>query len=169
MDNGRMKRSIEVNVGDLLVLRHALRIAVTTAMMYGRSLAEARLKVVEDQIKALIGEEMVIIDQFFEDHCACEIVARLQQAEHCEVLVSPVSWEARRHGFFWSRHSKGKIEVRITSGGETYQYLSDSIERYDQDGWEVKAVFTALRSLAPCGVDDTMTLGSYKKEQADAE
>lgn len=164
MGNGRMKRTLEIDLADLLVLRDALLIGSTTAMMYGRYGAQERLKAVQEQIEALIEDEVAVIGAIFDSRCACEIIAKLQHAEAVEVRVIPL---AGFEGRYWGLYSTGRIEVRLKVAGEWSAYTQDGIDRHDQAEGAIQSVAEALRALAPMALEERIVVKRYDPEAAE--
>lgn len=133
MSNGRNKVTIEYDVTDLPMIAHAFLLAGNRAMMSGAPEAEARLRVLEQTIQAMIPEEARL---FHALHWA-EIGTALEAGS--EWKVEFVETEG-----VWTRQIRNG-HILVTVGDKVYR----SEKQVSANSPALEAVTNLLNDLAP--------------------
>lgn len=141
MDNGRMKRTLEFDITDIVGLRNALRIGANTAMMCTDPELEARLRAMQERLDAMIAsdeEPIAYLETIFDGGDISGIGDAVQTNRVCIVTWRPVPWE---RGYT----RRGHLCVDFPDG-RTFQ----SKDIVDRDNVAIARLREAVDALAPC-------------------
>lgn len=134
MSNSRHHHTLEVPIGDVLMLMEALRLAATTAMLSQARSAQTRLR----EYQAYLDERIPAAARLFSGYTFCDMNLALADASDFEVLFVPERLNS------WRSPRSGRIAVRIGSK----EWVS-SENNFHDDGKEIAALIDLLEELAP--------------------
>jgi hypothetical protein len=133
--NGRNVRMVPIQLGDILMLMEAMRLAGNTAMMSSLPLAEKRLR----EYQAMFDDMVPAGARIFDGEVWAEINITLATATSYRVFV-----QKKDERYYWGSDYSGYLIVQV--GERSWRSLKWDVRN---DGEEMKAVIQTLEELAP--------------------
>lgn len=138
-DNKRLKATMEFDIYDAFMLWHAMCIAGNTARMSQRYKAEEKIRAYQQKFMDLVPPAA----KHFDEEAFAEMGHYLQE---CDCYTVSIEYGERA----WVK--EGPIVVRIIKDQKGRTFRSFILDKFREDGPEIKAVRELLQQLSPMNV-----------------